>query len=169
MKKYILNPLTNRYIEVGKYKYRRLIKGGVIEPYEDNKNKRYSVSTDEYIEYLKFKKDKNNNLGKTKNKSKIKVKKNDEKLELKSDINLNNEEQIINTEIKEEEVYQYNNKEEKPEEKPEEKQKPEQKPEEKKPIDLDETNFENELQKLITLELACPSTSESENESDSEE
>ena len=74
---------------------------------------------------------------------------------------------IINTKVKEEVEYQYNNKEEKLEEKQEEKpvEKQEEKQEEKKPVDLEETNFDDELQRLITLELACPST-DSESESD---
>lgn len=166
MKKYVKNPLTNRFVEVGKYKYNRLIKGGVIEPYVDNTDKKYTISTDEYIAFLKFKKDKNNNLGKSKKKSDIKVKKNDEKLEKKKEKNLKNEEQIINTEINETQDYQYNNNDEEQQNiNTEIKEKPVEKQEEK-PLDLDETNFDVELQKLITLELACPSTDSESEESD---
>lgn len=177
MKKYVKNPLTNRFVEVDKYLYKRLVKGGVIEPYVDNKDKKYTISTDEYIAFLKYKKDKNNNLGKSKKKSDIKVKKNDEKLEKKNNKNLkenqdyqyndnDDEGQIINTEINETQDYQYNDNNdegqiinteinEKPVEKPLENQQ-----------DLDETNFDVELQKLITLELACPSTDSESEESD---
>ena len=158
MKKYALNPLTNRFVEVGKYKYKRLIKSGVIKPYVDNPNKEYTISTDEYIKFLKYKRDNDLGLGNSKNKSKINLKKNDEKIEQKSDINLIEKEKTYQYNGKkenEEDIYQYNNKEEKEEEKTLEKTL-------EKPVDLEESNFDEELQKLISLELECPSTDSDE-------
>ena len=165
MKKYVRNPLTNRYIEVGKYKYRRLIKGGVIKPYVDDANKKYEINTDEYIKFLKYKKDTKNDLGKSKNKNKINLKKNDEKIEQKNNINLNIEHDNYQYKDKKEEVYQYNNKEEKDQEKEHVEKTVEKLVEKPVEKDLEVLNFDDELEKLIALEMMCPST-DSESEED---